>query len=255
MSKENVSRLSGGGSVEGLRSTRANASGYGNVRQFIDVNVPNGQETIDRAVRLLSGIEGGIEKAMRSATERAADRLRRSDTAAIRERYAIKPANIRDEENVDLRFIQREGGTVQACVTFRGRRIPLYRFDGASPAQPTKDPSRYILALLYPDTPEEKYRRVHPSMPARGHVLKSTGPFRFRDAFVATMPTGHTGIFERTGGRTSHDNEEIQELWGPSVPQMLGNEAVVTKLANEASNVFLKELDHNVLAILNGYMR
>ena len=54
---------------------------------------------------------------------------------------------------------------------------------------------------------------------------------------------------------TSNGKDELEELFGPSVPQMLGNEDVEEKLAAEAMGTFEKELDHSVMAILNGYMR
>ena len=97
---------------------------------------------------------------------------------------------------------------------------------------------------------------MYPSVAAAGHVLKSTSPYTFERAFVARMgSTGHLGIFERTGGMTSNDRDEIEELFGPSVPQMLGHEDVEKKLAEDAMQSFEKDLDHAVLAILSGYMR
>ena len=96
---------------------------------------------------------------------------------------------------------------------------------------------------------------LYPSVAASGHVLKSTSPYSFERAFVARMGTGHTGIFERTGGMTSRGKDEIEELFGPSVPQMLGSEDVEKALAEDAMKSFEKDLDHDVLAILSGYMR
>ena len=57
-----------------------------------------------------------------------------------------------------------------------------------------------------------------------------------------------TGVAELT-------QEEIEELFGPSVPQMLGSEDVEKSLADEAMKSFEKDLDHSVMAILSGYMR
>lgn len=51
--------------------------------------------------------------------------------AAIRERYAISTANIRASENVTFRYSYQNG--LEAHVTFHGRKIPLYRYDGAPP--------------------------------------------------------------------------------------------------------------------------
>ena len=66
--------------------------------------------------------------------------------------------------------------------------------------------------------------------------------------------TGHTGIFKRTGGMTSSNLDEIEELFGPSVPQMLGSQEVAEKLAGEAVESFEKNLDQYVYALLNGFV-
>ena len=95
---------------------------------------------------------------------------------------------------------------------------------------------------------------VHPGAAAYGHVLKSTSPKQFQNAFVAKMANGHIGIFERTGGMTGNDLDEIEELYGPSVPQMLGNQEVAEQLTGEAMESFEKNLDQYVYALLNGYI-
>ncbi len=208
-----------------------------------------GQEAIDRATRILAGVQGGVERAVRSAMSKAVARLQRSNVKAVRERYAISAANIRENENVQVTYTYDSG--VQAYVRFGGQRIPLYRFDGATPSQPTRDTSGRLPVM----TGEDHWRLVYPSVPAAGHVLKGTSPTRFESAFVARMPNGHVGIYERTGGMTSGGKDEIEELFGPSVPQMLGSEAVEKVLVDDAMQSFEKDLNHSVMAILSGYMR
>lgn len=207
------------------------------------------QVAIERAVNLLAGIEGGVDKAVKIAMRKAVARLRRSNVNAVRERYAISTSGIRENENVHVSYSYDKG--VQAFVYFSGERIPLYRFDGASPRQPTKDTSERLPVM----NGENHWRLIYPSVSASGHVLKSTSPYKFENAFVARMRSGHVGIFERTGGMTSNSKDEIEELFGPSVPQMLGSEDVEKTLVDETMQSFEKDLDHNVLAILNGYMR
>ena len=197
-----------------------------------------GEEALDRAARLLAGVEGGVEKAVRRAAGKAAARLRRANVQAVRERYAISAANIRENENVQVSY-SYDGG-VQAYVRFSGARIPLFRFDGAAPRQPAQDAGRRV-----PVQTGAGWRMLH--------VLKATAPYQFAEAFVARMPSGHTGIFERTGGRTANGRDEIQELYGPSVPQMLGSQTVAGTLAREAMGDFAQDLDRAVLAILSGY--
>lgn len=232
----------GGGQYEGPSS-----GSYG-----IHVTAASG-DALARAERLLEGIPGGIERAVSSAISRATAHLRSASTKAARERYAISAANLRAEENVSVAYTYQNG--VQAYVHFSGKRIPLYRFDGARPAQPTYDTSRLVPVMLgIHANGEGKWRLVHPGTSAFGHVLKSTSPRQFQYAFVAKMSSGHTGIFERTGGMTSRSKDELEELFGPSVPQMLGNQEVAEKLTDEAMKSIEKNLDQYVYALLNGYV-
>lgn len=204
-----------------------------------------GQEPLDRAARLLAGVEGGVDKALKRAMTKATKRLRSKTASAIRERYAISAGNIRGDENVKVSYSYGNG--VQARVLFNGRKIPLFRFDGASPKGPAYDMSRWESVEI-----GGEWKRVHPGVPAHGHVLNSTGPVTFQNAFVATMGSGHTGIFERTGGETSGGGDAIEEKMGLSVPQMLGHETVAEKLANEAMEAFEDDLNDSILAILSG---
>ena len=205
-----------------------------------------GQETLDRAQKLLAGIEGGMDKAVRNALDRAVSHLRANSANAIRERYAISVANIRASENVKVSYNYQNGPT--AAVMFFGQKIPLYRYDGAAPSQPTPDTSRWVEAMV-----NGAYRWVHPSVAAQGHQLKSTLPTQFQHAFTARMKSGHVGIFERTGKADGKGGDAIEELMGSSVPQMLGNPEVEEKLAKESMKKFEERLDHEVLRILSGW--
>ncbi len=216
-----------------------------------------GQDALERAEQMLEGIPDGIERAVSSAINRAAAHLRSASTRAARERYAISAANIRAEENVSVAYTYQNG--VQAYIHFSGKRIPLYRFDGASPAQPTYDTSKWNMVMRGLDAQGEgKWFPVHPGIAASGHVLKSTSPRRFETAFVATVKAGkgrtHTGIFERTGGMTGNNKDEIKELFGPSVPQMLGSQEVAEKLSNEAMESFVNKMEQDGYALMSGYI-
>lgn len=205
-----------------------------------------GQETLDRAKKLLAGIEGGMDKAVKNALDRAVSHLRSHSAQAIRERYAISVANIRASENVRVSYNYHNGPT--AAVMFYGSKIPLYRYDGAAPAQPTPDTSKWVEAMV-----NGAYRWVHPSVAAQGHQLKSTSPTQFRHAFTARMQSGHVGIFERNGKADGKGGDAIKELMGSSVPEMLGSEEVSEKLAQDSMKKFEERLDHEVLRILSGW--
>lgn len=86
-----------------------------------------------------------------------------------------------------------------------------------------------------------------------GHVLNMTSPYRFRNAFIAGFSSGHVGIFESTGGITSGGHNQIKEVMGLSVPQMIGKDEVAEKLSKESMGKFEERLDHEVLRLLNGW--
>lgn len=198
------------------------------------------QEVLDRAAALLTGIDGGMEKAIKSAMSRAVSGLRSNTVKAIREQYAISAAAIRANENVTVRYTRQDG--LQAFIRFAGHKIPLYRYDGARPIEPTPDTGRLIRAQIH-----GKWLQVHPSVPTYGHQLKNTAPALFEDAFVARMGSGHTGMFERDG------TGKVKEFMGSSVPQMLGGEEVEEKLSDEAMKKFEERLSHEVMALMNGW--
>lgn len=205
-----------------------------------------GQDALERAKTLLSGVEGGVEKALRGAMTRSVSYLRTNSSNAIRERYAISAANIRANENVKARYTYQNG--VQAVVTFSGRKIPLFRYDGTAPKVPTQDTSKLVQVMI-----GEEWRTTHPGVSVRGHQLKGTAAALFENAFIARMKSGHTGIFERTGGTSSAGGDEIKEIMGSSVPQMLGSEEVESSLATQTMQKFEERLDHEILAIMNGW--
>ena len=213
----------------------------------VTVNEAAGQAAIERAKTLLAGIPGGVDKAAKAAMSRTVDRLRRDSNQAIREKYDISDEGIRAEKNVRVRYSFQNG--VQATVTFSGRKIPLYRFGGAYPKVPTQD----IAAGKKPVMVKGAWTMQYQGMAARGHQFKGTGPTQFMDAFVAQMKSGHTGIFERTGGSTSEGSDAIREIMGSSVAQMVGNQQVAQRLTEGAYKTFETELDKAVYRILTGW--
>lgn len=204
-----------------------------------------GKNAVDRAALLLAGFPDGLQKAVKSAIGRTAQRVRSQSSRRIRERYAISASNLRMERNV--RILKRGDS---AALLFSGAKLPLYRFDGASPKAPTQNGAK-----LVPVQTAQGWRMTHPGAAAAGHQLRGTAPTRFRDAFVAAFGSGHVGIFERTGGVTASGRAELRELMGSSVPQMIGSEEVLAGLGKDAEEEFDKRMTHEVDAILNGWRR
>lgn len=206
---------------------------------------------LERARALLANVPDGIDKAMKAAASRAVQKLQSGSNAAIREKYDITDANIRTEKNVKVRYSYPNG--VRAVVTFSGHKIPLYRFGGSAPKMPTPDTSEGLKWVKS----HKAWRQFYQGVTARGHQFKSTSPSpQVSDAyegFTAQMKSGHIGLFERTGGETSYGSDQIREIMGNSVAQMVGNQEVAEKLTEKAYTDFEDELNKAVYRILTGW--
>ena len=209
-----------------------------------------GEETLERAINALAGVEGGINQAMKEAMRESTKLLRSRAAKEIGKEYAISEAAVRAEENVSVTYRYSFGPSsdgVQAFVTFQGRKIPLYRYDGTSPAAPRRDTARRVKAIV-----NGQWRLVNPSLPVSAHQRRDTAPKLFPSAFVEVMDNGHTGIFARNGKKTKSGGDAISEVMGKSVPQMLGNRKVAEKLTAEAMERFEELLERATERILNG---
>ncbi|MGN6589284.1 MAG: phage tail protein [Sphingomicrobium sp.] len=76
-----------------------------------------------------------------------------------------------------------------------------------------------------------------------------------RHAFIATMKNGHRGVFERIGnkhkkvkrnGKIVRTGLPIKELFGPSIPQSLSNDAVEKALMKKIREKFPQILKHEL---------
>lgn len=86
-------------------------------------------------------------------------------------------------------------------------------------------------------------------------VQVKTGRTTLRHAFVATMQNGHQGVFDRVGkghkvvkrnGKTIRTGLPIKELFGPSIPQSLANDAVEKALMAKIRQKFPQILRHEL---------
>lgn len=204
-----------------------------------------GKETLERVNSILAGVEGGVQKALKAAMRESTRLLRSNAAKAIGEEYAISEDALRTEKNVSVRYTGGDG--LQAFVTFSGRKIPLYRYDGTSPAVPGREAARRVRAIV-----DGQWRPVNPSLPVSAHQKRDKAPKKGRTWFVEMMDSGHVGIFKRNGRKTKSGGDAISEVMGKSVPEMLGNRKVAEKLTTEAMEKFEEHLERAVERILNG---
>lgn len=182
---------------------------------------------------------GELEKDLRAMGSRAPSILAR---AINRAGSAGKTAMVRavaDDTGFRQKTIEKEIRIVKASKTeprftmeIRGRRIPLIEFKARGP-EPSRGRGRGVTWTNQGETKREPH------------------------AFIATMPTGHRGVFVRSrftrgGARYSErfvdgrkrNVEIIKELFGPSIPQVFQRHIPV--LEDAAQIALVKNLAHDI---------
>ena len=189
---------------------------------YFGVLVDVAEESLDRATKILAGIEGGAKKAIGNALTRTASAGKTYIKKPVSEEYAISSGQfLRYTHNIN-HFSKGGGDILSVEFGFRGNVIPLLQYQ----------------------THFGKDGRVTTSV-KRGS--KST----LEHAFYAKLGS-HGGIFERlTDARFP-----IQELYGPATPQMMySNEDVLDKTEEHMVDTLNKRVDHEITRILNGWGR
>ena len=146
-----------------------------------------GAETFKQAEKMLADVPGGMDRALKSATKRAVSFLRTQSTKEIRQRYDLTRKNIRAEQNIRVSYRYFNG--IEARITFRGNKIPLFRYGGSSPKTPTVNPDKTIMAIV-----NGNLRPVHPGVAAAGHQLVSTSSARVEKHQPATQKSENSWV-------------------------------------------------------------
>lgn len=168
----------------------------------------------DRAAKLLEGIPQGLEKATMFAINRAILAARTSAVKSIRETYMIKASDLKASMTMKKAGISH----LRASLVTRGAPIDLQKF------------------------------KVKISRDGVSAQVKRSGGGALPHSFFVT--TGNMGIFHRTtSARTP-----LQREFGPSLPQMMGNEEVMAKVQARASAVLEERMLHEAEAVLGGYI-
>jgi hypothetical protein len=208
----------------------------------------NKYSEIIRKCSLLAS-EDEINKAISKGAKKAADKAKKETVKQLLGGYTLSG----DEIKSAIKTRRMGGGETGAVMKIESGVSPLYQFEGTVP------------------------REIMP--PAKGPVrasVKQDGGSELRHAFVAKMPSGHIGVYEREASKRknkdSHGriiNKEkkngewvenkahyhITELFGPSIAGMFGREketeinaAVREKAMENLDKYVINELER----LLNG---
>ncbi len=157
-----------------------------------------------------------LDKALANAARRTVNKLiTKSKTEAgrrVREIYNVKAKDL----NRSVKIKRANFQNMEATLTVRGRKIPVYMF---SPRQ-----TRQGVSI---------------------RIRKDRGRKVIGTSFIATMPSGHIGVFQRK----TKKRYPIKELYSVSPAQMYeqeGMKAVSEMIEKEGGKILQHEIDYEM---------
>jgi hypothetical protein len=225
--------------------------GLAGIGLMIDLNVEFDKSKYESLMKKLELMENerAINNAISKGAKKAADEAKKETITQILSGYTVSGAEIKSA----IKTRKMGGSETGAVMKIESGTIPLYQFEGVSP------------------------REVMP--PAKGPVraaVKQGGGSELGRVFVAKMPSGHIGVYEReenkrkskdSHGMTSDkikrngklvkntEKYHINELFGPSIAGMFGREKE-TEINIAVREKAMENLDKHVIneleRLLNG---
>lgn len=177
-------------------------------------------EHIEKLEKILGNTPKQIPIVTARAINRAAESARTNASRSARETYIIKHKDVIST----IKIKKANPNDLQADIKSRGFANKLINFK------------------VNPNKPQPKRKRPLVLSVKRGSQKT------MRNGFVAQMSSGHVNVFTRVSKRRL----PVQGHFGPSIPQMLGNESVVSFVENKAIQVLDTRLEHEIKRLLGG---
>ncbi len=221
------------------------------------LNVTIDQRRIREIQRMFRGFPGEAQKVLQHSINRVAQKTRK----LVVDRVAWKNPGMKKK---DIRKSVRLGrratrSRLSATVLVRGPGIPAIKM-GAQIGRKTKwieeldarqsawlffnvFKARYGASAVF-STNYKVTRKVHKNI----SYVDDGKRIRVHGGFVATMPSGHKGIFKR---REGFGGRAIREVRGPSIAEMLlRTGTTLLKIETEAGKGLEREIDMRVKSYL-----
>ncbi|WP_445506703.1 phage tail protein [Niallia sp. 03190] len=183
----------------------------------MNVTVDVDNRLLDEVRNRLGDISNKAPQAITSALNRAVTNVAANVSKETRKEYLIKAADIK----ATLSKTRASRSTMSAIVSSRSGAIPIDRFK------------------VSPRTVQPKRKKPIKIAVKKGNLRESLG------AFVSDI--NGIKVFKREGKKRL----PIDRLFGPSVPQMIGNEEIRTKINQEGLDTFNRRLDHEINRLLD----
>ena len=201
---------------------------------MIDIDIEISQQDIKSIRHRLRQFEDKTPNVLSRAINRTVASIKTEMKRDAAKRYSIAQKDVaatlneRKASSKELYGYVKSTGAVIPLSKFRVTPQRTVSYDSGEP-----NPSHYSAAVL-----------KRGALKALKHSPK---------AFVAVMPNGHGGVYERTGkkSRVNPQKEVIAQRFGPSVPHMIKNKVVIDSIQNKAESTLQKRIDAEINYILS----
>lgn len=188
---------------------------------FVTDDVGDSSGKIDRAIKLLAGFPHAADKAIGSAIKRAATSGQAHAARTVGKYYFVKAGDFKQYTQTKRR-INTSAGETTVEIEFRGRHIPLLKFNA----------------------------NVSANGLVRARVKRSSSAEILSHVFKTSVGNKHQGLFERVGDKRL----PIEEKFGPSTPQMMSaNDDVSQEIGDKVRETFDNRIEHEIMAVMNGW--
>nr|DAL57731.1 MAG TPA_asm: minor tail protein Z [Caudoviricetes sp.] len=192
---------------------------------------------LEKAQKLLGGIENGVKRAITSAINHSLGKAKTKLKKKITQEYYIKSSDV--EKTLSIK--KANYSTLAGTISSRTKRTSLTKLK-------IKKSGTSILSGV---------------RKSNGIKLLRGKDELFGKPFTAKMKNGHTGVFQRKTkqrigvgmGSSSEQENPIQELYTLSIPQMAGEKGVQKYIEEEAEKMVNERFEHEVERILKGYIK
>lgn len=178
------------------------------------------ERLIDKVAKELAAMPEKVTPVLSQAINRAMTSGRAKAATKARETYSVKAGLLK--QGIVIRRANRNN--LYASARFKGSPVPLAEF-GAKPQGRTKAGKRRFLRVL----------------------AKEKRQVEMQHAFMI-----NSGGKNLVGEHPAGSPQRIHWLYGPSVPQMMGEQRVIDEFERRAKEVLVERVEHGIEHALEG---
>ena len=195
-------------------------------------------DVVKKAQAVLSGVEGGIEKAVMRSMNRALSSGKTALVKGVKSTYEVNDEPVRDAVKVRRASVTRLAGSIDV----KGKALSARHFAHDPAGKDTTGSSRKTVRI----------------------AIKKGKTSALKTVFIwdGGWGTEKHAIYLRSGGKVRATKgrhagkkymvEKLKKMTGPSVPQMAGNEDVSETVEKRVQEIFERRLTHETNRILKG---